>query len=337
MADLADIVGAMAQSGIGKGFSQMGADLGAGGIGEGQIEAAMSGGRGVDPYTRGASAGMDLVKKRLEARKLRDEAVARDRTLEKMTAAFPDMPPEMVDVMANTMIGGMGSDFSSTMTGAKTAQQMDLQRKAAAASDPNARNAILEAMHGQPVDRTRITSGTAYNPTVAPTDPAQAMVTTPDFVASEIRRTMVADSQIDRNQASARNYDSRVTDNEDREARKVAQREAQKVADQARMDGSKISKAQERMIAEAMLSGTEWQIKDETKPSFKNIKTNTSGNPDTVPNANPGRGPAAATTGMSTPVQTDGNVATPKTRAEYDALPSGARYLAPDGSLKIKK
>lgn len=336
MADLADIVGAVAQSGIGSGFSQMGADLGAGGIGEGQIAAAMGRG-GADPYTRGASAGLDLVKKRLEARKLRDEAVARDRTLEKMTAAFPDMPPEMVDVMANTMTGGMGSDFSSTMTGAKTAQQMDLQRKAAAASDPNIRNQILAAMHGQPQDLTRITSGTAYNPTVAPTDPTQAMVVTPDEAAAEVRRTMVAGSQIERNQASAESYRASAANKGDKEARSIALREAQKIADRARMDGMKVGKPQERMIAEAMLNGTEWELKDETKPAFNGIRTNTSGNPDTVPDRNPRRGPAAATTGMSTPVQTDGNVAAPKSRAEYDALPSGARYLAPDGSLKVKR
>lgn len=38
----------------------------------------------------------------------------------------------------------------------------------------------------------------------------------------------------------------------------------------------------------------------------------------------------------TSPTTTSGGVAQPKTKAEYDALPSGTRYLAPDGTVRTK-
>ena len=332
MIDLASMVGSMAQSGIGSGFARAGADMGAGGIGAGEMVTGAMGGQG-PAYVRGASAGLDLMKKRMEARKLRDEAIARDRTYQTMSAAFPNMDSSMVDLMANTMLGGMGSDFSSTMTGAKTAQQMDLQRRAAEASDPAARNQILAAMHGQPQDLTSISGGVAYNPTVAPGE--QAMVQTPASVADDIRQTMAVGARVSggqgRRDETARNMG--FTDAGDREARAMAGREARRIADERRLEGFKISAAQERDLAEKMIRGEDWELYDESGANFRNVR----GSDGRTMAARKRGGPAAATTGMSTPVQTDGQVAAPKSKAEYDALPSGARYTAPDGSVRVKR
>lgn len=193
--DLGEIVGGMAQSGVGDGFKRMGFDAMGGNAMTG--EAA---------YAKGASTGLDLVKKRLEARKLRDEAMARDATLAKMQAAFPDMDPEMLDLAANTITGGMGSDFNSTMSGLKDQQYMDLQRKAAAATDPDARNAVLSALDAKPLKRTEVEGGVAFDPYAPPA--ASGMVITPSAAADDVRQALVADSQVTRNTAAAKKYGS---------------------------------------------------------------------------------------------------------------------------------
>lgn len=46
--------------------------------------------------------------------------------------------------------------------------------------------------------------------------------------------------------------------------------------------------------------------------------------------------PPASTPAPTSPTTTSGGVAQPKNKAEYDALPSGTRYLAPDGTVRTK-
>lgn len=173
--------------------------------GVGQGLAGMFGGGGQSAaYSQGASSGLDIVKKQLEARKLRDESLARDATLRKATAAFPDMPIEQIEFMVNTMQTGQASDFSSYQTGMKTRGEADLRARAAAASDPMLRNQLLQ---DKPVDLTKIEGGVAYDPTVAPA--AQEMQLTPAAAADDVRQALVAGSQVTRNVASANEYDRR--------------------------------------------------------------------------------------------------------------------------------
>lgn len=247
--DLASVISSVAGGGIGSGFSQMGSDLG-GGNALAQERA----------YTAGASAGLELQKKQLAARQARDKAMARDSFMQKYTASHPNATPQEVEFIDNIIQGEMGSDFNSAMTGLKTEQQMRLQRDAAAASDPEAANMVLAAMNGKPRDLTRVSGGTAYDPTRTPTE--QGLVITPDAAADNTRQALVADSQVNRNTAAADNSRWR------QHAAEVEQ-EVRHQADVARADGAKISEPQIReLIRTALLNDGKFTIRDE---KFSNV------------------------------------------------------------------
>lgn len=300
MADLADIVGTLAGSGIGTGFQKMGADLAGGGIGtQGEPDVG-----GMSPsYIKGANAGYDLLDKRLKARRARDEAVARDKTLEKLQAA--GMPPEMAAMAANLMDRD-ASNPNTGMSAAKNAQEMMLRNQAAAATDPAVANQFLRPL-GHDVDLTKINGGTAYDPTVRPGE--QTMVTTPDAADDNVRQAIESNSRVQRNQAA-------VMERDDREARRIAASDARRIADTARVnDHMVISAAQERQLADDLLNGRDFTLKDERRQSFKGVK---SGKPTTVPRT------------------VDGGLPQPKSRDEYNRLPSGTTFRAPDGSVRKK-
>lgn len=166
------------------------------GVGQG-LGGILGGGgaRGQEAYYDGMDSGLGIVKKTLEARKLRDEAMARQRLYRRLVDMGVD--PAKAGVLESVSLGGMGSDFRGATQGLGELQDQDLQQQAAAAADPMVRNQVLSALHGQPQDLTKVSGGVGYNPTVEPT--AQEMVLTPAAAADDVRQSMVANSQVRRN------------------------------------------------------------------------------------------------------------------------------------------
>lgn len=180
--------GSMGQSGIGTGWSGVGEALGT----------MLGGGRNPEAYYKGADNGLSLVKKRLEARKLRDEAMARDSLYEKLSQV---MDPKQAEAAVALAISGTGTDFAGAMSGLERNQTIGMRERALSAPSIAAQNDVLAVIDGKPRDLTQINAGTAYDPTRTPEN--QTMVITPDAAADNVRQMMQAESVVRRNDAAA--------------------------------------------------------------------------------------------------------------------------------------
>lgn len=135
-------------------------------------------------YQESMSRGHDMQRKLAEAKIKTDELNAREANEAAISKLFPEGDPRG-GALSNVMRAGFGN-FDQGTQGLGNIQDMGLKDKALAAmtggeggmdaAKPALGNAILAVMEGKPVDLTKISGGTAYNPMVAPDD-AQLQIT----------------------------------------------------------------------------------------------------------------------------------------------------------------
>lgn len=149
------------------------------------IGTALGGGQGPKTYLDTMSRGHEMQRKLAEAKIKTDELNARERNEAAISALYPEGDPR-AGALSNVMRAGFGN-FDQGTQGLGNIQDQDLKTKALAAmtggdagidtANPELGNAILAVMQGKPVDLTKISGGTAYNPMVTP-DEAE-LTTTP--------------------------------------------------------------------------------------------------------------------------------------------------------------
>lgn len=310
------------------------------GAGQG-IARLFGGGVRPDAYAAGASKGLDIQTKMLEARKLRDESMSRDALREKAASAFPDMPIAQVDAMIAATLGGVGSDFNQSIQGMGHYQTQGLRRQAAGESDPVVQNQILAALDGKPRDLTKISGETAYNPTVAPG--AQDLGITAVGEANLANRTAVSGSQIFRNQATGSAALSRAgTYAGSVGARGPGGKLTQLEVEAGKRIMANVDDQYAARIESAKDPTERTRLETERDARLRAIATNgdMSGGRTTVVDTQTGGTVGESVRRALRPGQGRkgaANVYRPQSEADYNAIPKGATFIDPDDGRTYRK
>lgn len=186
MAGLYDAMIGAGASGASNGWAKVGDAIGT----------ALGGGAGPKTYMETMSRGHEMQRKLAEAKIKTDELNAREKIDQSVAGLFPEGDPR-AGALAGVMRAGFGN-FDQGTQGLGNIQDQGLKEKAlaamtgggegGAAPDANLGNAILSVLQGKPVDLTKVSGGTAYNPMVTP-DKAQLQTTPAETRALDIRET----------------------------------------------------------------------------------------------------------------------------------------------------
>lgn len=241
------------------------------------------------------------------------------------------MAPEQAALGEYILQGGMGSDYSSLTQGLGRVQEQGFRQSAVDAPDLATANRYLMGVANSPQDLTKISGGVAYNPLEAPG-------------TSAMPTTAVGDSVIGANQALAgqRNASANLSNvkaaaggfspsssgggktGKRTQPNEAALKRAFEAADPNNRFAGPV------FDQERYLDFIQWW---EQNPQFAD------GNQALAQYQI-----AAAGSGLS-PIFVDPSMpgqprpqapAQPQSKADYDALPPGAQYVAPDGSMRIK-
>jgi hypothetical protein len=154
-------------------------------------------------YQQGVNQGLSLESKMLDARKKRDEEVARGQFMQKLVAMGET--PERADAIATWQIGGGNpGQLAQAMLGMQEhGQRGQLWDRA---SQPGATvaglNPLMAALQGKPVDLTQVAGGVAYNPMATP-DMAQMMTTPVGDAQIQAQQARVVAQEASANRANA--------------------------------------------------------------------------------------------------------------------------------------
>lgn len=186
MAGLYDAMIGGGASGASNGWAKVGDAIGS----------ALGGGPGPKTYMETMSRGHEMQRKLAEAKIKTDELNAREKIDQSVAGLFPEGDPR-AGALAGVMRAGFGN-FDQGTQGLGNIQDQGLKDKALAAmtgggeggAAPNMEigNAILSVLQGKPVDLTKVSGGTAYNPMATP-DNAQLQTTPAESRALDIRET----------------------------------------------------------------------------------------------------------------------------------------------------
>lgn len=264
------------------------------------------------------------------------ETVAKRGIRERLEGAGVD--PAQAALGEFVLQGGMGSDYSAFQQGRLREQEMGFRQSAVDAPTLDAANRYLVGVANGPVDLTKISGGTAYNPLVSPG--SAPMVT-----------TAVGDSVIGANRALA---GQRAAQAQATLGRFNLQREG-KWNPSGQSGGSRggaytvpSSASIERLLGDQVTdefggkttvvdpmvvrdfevwrqANPQYRSGEEALAAYAAQRRSTGGGIHFIDPSLPG----SMTISPPAPAR-------PKSKAEYDALPSGTQFMAPDGTMRIK-
>lgn len=244
--------------------------------------------------------------------------------------AASGMSPEQAALGEYILQGGMGSDYSSLTQGLGRMQEQGFRQSAVDAPDLQTANRYLMGVANSPQDLTKISGGMAYNPLETPG--ASPMVT-----------TAVGDSVIGANRALAgqRNAAANLsnvkaaaggfapssgggggkrTDPSEASLKRAFEAPSGQFGQVAFDQERYMDFLRWREMNPEILDGNQALAQYQLEAQFGGASSRA---PIFVDPSMPGQPRPQAP-------------ARPQTKAEYDALPSGTQFVAPDGSMRIK-
>ncbi len=304
----------------------------------GALAQAFGGGGSTEVYDEAMSRGHRLQKQLAEARIKTDEMNQRENLDIALSNLYREQP-ELAQAFSTMLRANVGGNFQQLTAGGinlTRGQALDGARSAAMAGDLDAANAMLAVHQGRPIERTKVSGNTLYDPYAAPG--AQQAQITPygeGYLANQMAgiegRTEVA-----RLRASTPSANGDRRETADDAAVKAVAEDIYRTTRLDTPDAARGVTAAD--IRYALANRGEWTNPNNGQkytfsgPKFAGV---TSSVDSTAGRATaPVAVPSDAMRGSLAPAA--GGMPAPKTQAEYAALPSGTQYVAPDGSTRIK-
>lgn len=153
-------------------------------------------------FQQGALKAVTLQDKLLDARKKRDEEIARAGAKDKLVAA--GVPVAQADLISTLMLGDLGSNYANTMLGEGRRQEQGFRQSAVdaakASGDVTDYNAPLMGLENGPVETGKVQGGNLLtgmfgdDPTAVPTEQGRAKIEADQAMAAQRRAKGAADT-----------------------------------------------------------------------------------------------------------------------------------------------
>lgn len=271
------------------------------------------------------------------------ETVAKRGIRERLEGAGVD--PAQAALGEFVLQGGMGSDYSAFQQGRLREQEMGFRQSAVDAPTLDAANRYLVGVANGPVDLTKISGGTAYNPLVSPGSAPMVTTAVGDSVIganralagqraaqarSSLGRLSIAQQQFDLQRdgkwnPSGQSGGSRGGAYTVPSSASIERLLGDQVTDEF---GGKTTVVDPMVVRDFEVwrqANPQYRSGEEALAAYAAQRRSTGGGIHFIDPSLPG----SMTISPPAPAR-------PKSKAEYDALPSGTQFMAPDGTMRIK-